>query len=616
MGICESSNNITITIRYENEINRLTIDKNYTVKQIIKEYIYKFLNQKNDINKYSLKLNGKKLKNEDTLSSYLNDINNNCVFDLILGNVIQECGFIDDDNTVKEAFELNKKEDEMEIDIKFFKKDKNKFDKNESQKLFGLLKLCLLKEIAITNDYKFINDLPEKISNIMTILKRGKIESKEVQRGINEILEKEKGSNIITYAKYVDGLITQDEINTFLIPKLNESKNDIIYIYNCLGKYIEYMKIFEKEFEKAKKKSIFEFSIISTAIIERENIVNFEKNRQNCPNRIDRVLFHGTSYKSISKILPEMFNRANCIQYGEGVYFTEDLDSCWIYGSEENNKKKDPKTGRRNLKIPKVGQYFSFIASAIYYDKNGYERVIDDSRTPGKNEINFAISEMEELKPVTDDDQIDKRRFYGTEFVINDLEQICPILGFKLKRDEYCIIWRDNNFSKDPVYNNKFDETFKNYLGNLLEKISQKAKFNIYPCSTSEKALKLIKRKKYNKIILISNIGTDYGGRKFVEEARKILNNNVIVMFSAYSINHLKWVKDFPNALFSNDPQYYEEYLNCFYDKTSEETKNAINSFKGSLENHYNVKFNFDNHFLYYPYTEKTDIIEYKDILF
>ena len=80
-------------------------------------------------------------------------------------------------------------------------------------------------------------------------------------------------------------------------------------------------------------------------------------------------------------------------------------------------------------------------------------------------------------------------------------------------------------------------------------------------------------RKKYNKIILISNIGADYGGRTFVEEARKILNNNIIVLFNAYNIDHLKWVKDFPNALFSNEPKYYEEYLECFYDKTSDETK-------------------------------------------
>ena len=168
---------------------------------------------------------------------------------------------------------------------------------------------------------------------------------------------------------------------------------------------------------------------------------------------------------------------------------------------------------------------------------------------------------MEGLKTVKDyNNQIDKTKFQETEFVINELDQIYPILGFKLKRDEYCIIWRDTNFSKNPVYNNQYDNTFKGHLVKLLEKINQKTKFNIYPCSTSEEALKLIKRKKYNKIILISNIGSDHGGRTFAKEARKILNNNVIILLIAYSINHLEQVKDFPNSLFSNNPNFYEEY--------------------------------------------------------
>ena len=118
-----------------------------------------------------------------------------------------------------------------------------------------------------------------------------------------------------------------------------------------------------------------------------------------------------------------------------------------------------------------------------------------------------------------------------------------------------------------------------------MEYINQMAKFNIYPCETSEEALQLIKRKKYNKIILISNIGSDYGGKKFVEDARKIIKNEIIVLFCAYNINHLAWVKDFKNALFSNDPKFYEEYLDCFYGKKNvSETKEAIDKLKTKIE--------------------------------
>jgi hypothetical protein len=104
-------------------------------------------------------------------------------------------------------------------------------------------------------------------------------------------------------------------------------------------------------------------------------------------------------------------------------------------------------------------------------------------------------------------------------------------MSAKLKRVEYCVIWRDNNFSPKPVFNNKYDTIFKSFLKERLKYINQNAKYNIYPCETSEEALGLVNRKKYNKIILISNVGTDFRGKKFIEKARKIIGNNVIVLF-------------------------------------------------------------------------------------
>ena len=121
-----------------------------------------------------------------------------------------------------------------EIDVKFFSKNKKYIFENKFHNLFGLLKLYLLKEIAMTYDYNNIRNLSEKISKIMEILKRGKIEPNDNEKGIIEILNKEKGSNIMNFAKYVDELISQNEINTVLIPRLTKSKNDIIYIYKYL----------------------------------------------------------------------------------------------------------------------------------------------------------------------------------------------------------------------------------------------------------------------------------------------------------------------------------------------------------------------------------------------
>ena len=55
-------------------------------------------------------------------------------------------------------------------------------------------------------------------------------------------------------------------------------------------------------------------------------------------------------------------------------------------------------------------------------------------------------------------------------------------MSVKLKRVEFCVIWRDNNFSSKPVYNNEYDEKFKVFLKERLKYINQTAKYNIYPC--------------------------------------------------------------------------------------------------------------------------------------
>ena len=613
-----NDNSISIRISYNGTLKGIICDISMTIKDIILKYFKEYLKVECNISEFTLKVNGKKCPFEDTIKIYKNEIDNKSIFELN-HNDNEDSDNDDYDIDDIEICEGNIANEsarlfEMEINIKFFKIDKNNFNKNYDSDLHGLLNLCLLKEIANCKDFNQIKNLPQHISNIMSILKKGNINYNNVGMGILEVLNKIKGGNIINFSKYVDELISQNEINQYLISNLNDSKNEIQYIKNCLGKYIEYSKRFEQEFERAKRDSVFEYSVIASAIIEREGIDIFENNRQNCPNREDRVLFHGTSYDSISKILPDLFRRSEVsAQHGKGVYFTQDLDSCWIYGSEEKNKNNGI-YNRRNLDIPKVGDYFSLIASAIYYDKKGFKRVYDSKYTPKKNEINFAYAGMNSLETIKGNP--DKKKFFGTEFVIYDLDQICPFMSFKLKRDEYCIIWRDNNFSPNPVYNNEFDAIFKKFLKERMDYINKMAKFNIYPCQTSEEALNLIRRKKYNKIILISNIGSDYGGKKFVEEARQIIGNDVVVLFNAYSINHLRWVKDFKNAFFSNQPKFYEQYLECFYDKKEEECKKAIKNLKKEIEEHYKVKFNFDEKFLDYPYTKNAKIKKLNDITF
>ena len=88
------------------------------------------------------------------------------------------------------------------------------------------------------------------------------------------------------------------------------------------------------------------------------------------------------------------------------------------------------------------------------------------------------------------------------------------------------------------------------------------------------------------------------GGKTFIDQARKIIGNDIIVLFLAYKISHLDWIKNYKNALFSNEPKFYEKYLEWF---TSNYSIDSIKSLVKEMEDHYKVKFNFDDKFLYFP---------------
>ena len=501
---------------------------------------------------------------------------------------------------------------EKEINLKFIKDQNNTnksyisiFKKEKDKNLYGLLKVCLMKEISSKLDEEQIEKLPEFLSYIVQILKNGYIEREIKKEEIKKVLEKIKGSNILNFSRFIEKSINDEHINILLQCLNKEDLEKIKDVQKRLINYNEYIKLFEKDFEEKKRDSIFEFSIISMVVMEREDLRTFEKERKNCPNRIDKILYHGTSIKPISCILTGYYKKSieRCYQHGKGVYFTDLLDYCWFYGGAKNNR-------CNKNKIPKINDTFTFIANAIYYDKNGFRKVKDHKYTPKKNEINFAYAN-EVLDTI--ENYPKESKFYGTEYVIWDLDQICPFIGAKLKRKEFCVIWRDNNFSPYPVYNNKFDDIFKDFLKERLTYIEQYAEYNIYPCETSEEALKLVERKKYNKIILISNVGTDLGGKKFIDEARKIIGNNVIVLFLAYSIKHLEWIKDYKNALFSNDPKFYEDYLRCFSDEDYDKEE-KIMELKSTIENHYKIQFDFDDTFLNYPLYKKEG--QYGDLTF
>ena len=509
---------------------------------------------------------------------------------------------------VKEAriISNNKVDSNFKIFIKFIKS--NTISQYRSNKdLKGLLKLCLLNEISLRlnqNDLEKIRYFSQEAYLILKILKQSNnTDLSKQDETIKKVLSEKLGSNILCFSNYVDEVLNSQTINQ-LMKYLNQNYlNQILDTKIRLAKYYYFVDMFEKEIQNSLRKSVFEFSVTSLVIIERNDFDIFEKERNSCPNRQERLLYHGTQIHPISCILTGMFRRSvESCQHGRGVYFTDDLDYCWFYGGDQNNR------ANKNI-IPGIGKIFTAIATLVYYDKTKFLQVKDyyTREQPRKNEINFAYAG-------SDFDTIinpNPRQFYGTEYVIWELSQICPLISLKFKRVEYCIIWRDINFSKDAIYGDQFDSLFKGFLKESIKYIRQEAKFNVYPCQTTEEALSLVNRKKYNKIILISNVGNDLGGKAFVDQARKIIGNDVVVLFLAYNIQHLEWIKNYKNALFSNDQILYKEYLNSF---NQPDPSLSINQLIKKCEFYYKVKFNFDNNYLYYPLYR--DSGSYSDLTF
>jgi hypothetical protein len=179
------------------------------------------------------------------------------------------------------------------------------------------------------------------------------------------------------------------------------------------------------------------------------------------------------------------------------------------------------------------------------------------------------------------------------------MDQILPLYGLTFKRNEYIVIWRDNHF--------KGQNDFSEYLKERKLFIYEYAKMNAYFSGGTEEALEIIKRKRYNKIILISNIGLDLGGKKFVEVARKILGFNVPVLFFSANRNHFSWLKDFPNALYTSQDSFYKDYIMNFNEK-------GLLCLKKKIESYYKINLKFEKDFLKFP--KFVNQAEYDKLLF
>ena len=484
------------------------------------------------------------------------------------------------------------------------------------EELSGILHLCNLKNIARYIDLNKIKD--NEIKEIMKDFKESIKLTGNPQQDIKETLSKKDGKNILTFINFLDKKIKYKDVKDLINLIDNNQRKQIIDYWSILSECQDFNKLFEEDFSKMIKNSYIDYSLVSIYFNPHKRRKEFVENLNDCQNCEARYLLHGTQIDPISYILKDEFKYTRKAFYGMGIYFQDMIDYVSFFcGGDSYANRKD----LWNKIIP-VGNTISCIASEVFYDKDKmckiyrpnvvilnhfptYEEIERnyEEYMVEKNGINFIEVESIYGQALESEEEIDsvkkKGRFIANEYVITEMEQILPLYGLTLRRNEYLIVWRDPSFGKKTEWNNVLEER-KIF-------IYKESKMNAYFVDSIEKGLEIIQRKRYNKIILISNIGKDLSGKKFVEVARKILGFDVMVLFFPNDNNNFDWLKKFPNALYTNENKFYEKYISNY-------NKNGLIQLKNEVEKKYKIKLMFTNDFLSFP--KFADNKRYDDLFF
>jgi len=501
-----------------------------------------------------------------------------------------------------------------------FHTDPNAICKNTKiVQLSGFMRLFLIKYISIFVNPNFIQnpEIREIITEIQNMTNLAE-SPKGPEEDIQSVLKDETGNDIIAYSKYVNSVINDQELNK-LIELAGPNNKEYIRQHWCIySDYEEINKKFEENLVKTLENSYFDYSLINISMYQQDK-TNYLKSMAGCSNLIRSYLFHGTQIDPISKIITTGFAYAKKAFFGMGVYFTDMLDYASFYcgGIDlETRRKFFGKT------LP-VNTTFSCVGAEVYYAKDKIKYIFDYSYLV--DELNHFPT-YEELKTNYRDKMIPQYgvhiatvepdqghvrkkeeiisaqkegKFYGTDYAITEKNQILPLYGLTFKRNEYFVIWRDPNFSGQ--------NDFSNFLKERQLFIYKYAKMNAYFVSSTEKALEIIKRKRFNKIILISSIGLDYSGKKFVEIARQILGFNIVVLFFSRNQKHFSWLQSFPNALYTNDANFYKEYIMNY-------NYNGLLNLKKKIENYYGINLSFTNDF--FKFSNFQNQVNYSSLTF
>ena len=301
-----------------------------------------------------------------------------------------------------------------------------------------------------------------------------------------------------------------------------------------------------------------------------------------------KILYHTSKINPITGQVNYDLKYSSNVTFRKGFLFTDLIEYIPSYLELE---KSDLNYGR----IIPVNSIFSCEVSEIFYDKNKYKQLEENI-----NQKSITNSNIQEQENNIESNGLNLIKIYnknkdylGNEYAIFEKYQIFPFYTLTLKRNEFCVLWRDLRFLEESEYSKKLD--------NLKKFCIENVKINFYGESSTEEALKFLIKRKYDKVILITTIEKDLSGKRFIQIARKIFGFDIIVLFFSEKNNNkdLEWISDYPNCLYTDKFEICEEYIKNY-------NKTGLKNLKEKIENEYSIKLKkFSSDFLLYPNYKK-----------
>ena len=358
----------------------------------------------------------------------------------------------------------------------------------------------------------------------------------------------------------------------------------------------EYNNAFDQEIEKAMKNSVFEYKIIHTVLVDKD-ISQFTKAENSLRTKKKNIiLFHGTrAWRAIEIVSKQIKEGDKVHQVGKGVYMTDSLDYLRYYADEG----EELHYSLIDL-IPEVGASFNFVVSKIFYHQDKFEYVYDRRKRDLPVESNGIRCAYDGVytNVLSKESLKNYNHFYAKEFVITDLNQILPLYVVTVKRMEYLVIWRDYNFNNNNpnFYPQKVFEKIQSFHRELKSFITRNLNSKIYYVENEDEAMKLLDRKKYNKILIITNGANN--AQQFIEKSRAIIGAEVVAGVSVYDIQrHIHWVKNMNNVLILSGIEFHQRFFKCVINNDI----NLYRKIKNEIINMYNVSgFNENTEELFY----------------